>query len=143
MPTNLAKSEDNQEAVGEPRVIKNGLAILGYGLVILIAVVLVSYLLKVSPSGNSGKGAREIFLVLENEAYRPKVISVGLNDKVTLNIKNNDKVSHGLHLPEFGVVESIPPLSRKRVSFIPAKKGMTAGSCANDAHNENLTVNVL
>lgn len=145
MSTKLARSEEHSENQIEEASSTNRFSAVYLPIVLIgIIIVLVVLFFKViSPGRTAGPSAREFNLTLENETYQPKIIEVNLNDRVTLNIENKDNVNHGLHLPEFDVVESILPLSRKQIIFTAAKQGMLAGSCANEAHKENLTVNVL
>ncbi len=81
-------------------------------------------------------------LVLKNYQYQPSTIKVNLNDEVVLNVDNQDNVEHGLHLPTYNIIESVPSLQKKQVRFVATKTGTEVGVCSSD-HGERLNVEVL
>jgi len=75
-------------------------------------------------------------------SYSPETITVKLNDRVKINIKNNDSVTHGISLPVFGVQESVRPGQIKTIQFIANKTGNPETFCSTD-HGEKLLINVI
>jgi len=87
----------------------------------------------------------EINTVLQAFQYSPDVITVKKGSTVKLTIDNKDNVEHGLHLPQFGIVEGIPPLGTKTVQFTAVEapnNGQAVPTCALE-HGETLTFNVI
>jgi len=82
---------------------------------------------------------RSFDFVLQNKAYLPDNVRLKLGDTVVFNIDNRDNENHGLHLQEFGVAESIPPLQKSSVMFIASQVGSVATSCA-QGHPEKINV---
>jgi len=101
-----------------------------------------------SADGNSVKsvdGIVEVTTTLKGFKYNPDVITVKEGETVKLTIVNKDDVSHGLHLMQFGVMESIPAGSTKKVEFV-AKETPTnneATPTCSEEHGETLTINVV
>ena len=83
----------------------------------------------------------DVKTVIQGFQYKPDTITIKEGSKVRLTIENKDNVVHGLHLPQFGIVDSQPPLNTKTVEFI-AKETSTNGqalpTCSQE-HGETLT----
>lgn len=87
----------------------------------------------------------EVRTVIQNFKYSPDVITVKEGSKVKLTIVNKDNVIHGLHLPQFGIVDSQPALNTKTFEFIAketAANGQALPTCSQE-HGEVLTFNVV
>jgi len=84
----------------------------------------------------------EIKTTLEGFKYSPDTVTVKKGSIIKLVIDNKDSVNHGLHLPEFGVVDSIPPRSIKTVQFdaIEASTNGQAVPTCSQEHGETLTI---
>jgi len=124
---------------------------IGLGLFVLVIVAGFMFTRGGSITGNvvavsGGPGEIiEINTVLHNFQYSPDVITVKKGSTVKLTIDNKDNVEHGLHLPQFGIVEGISPLSTKTVQFTAVEgpnNGQAAFTCAQE-HGETLTFNVI
>ena len=90
-------------------------------------------------------GIVEVRTILQNFQYNPDTITVKEGSKVRLTIENRDNVVHGLHLPQFGIVDSQQPNGIKTVVFTAINtpsNGQTLGTCS-EAHGETLTFNVV
>lgn len=79
---------------------------------------------------NSSSGVKEFDFVLRGKAYIPDTVRVKLGDTVVFNIDNQDNESHGLHLQQFGVAETIPALRKTSVKFTATSAGTVATTCA-------------
>jgi plastocyanin len=94
----------------------------------------------------AGKGDTvQVTTVLQNFKYNPDTITVKRGQKVQLTIENRDNVLHGLHLPQFGIVDSTQPKSTKIVTFTAIKtatNGQSVPTCSQE-HGETLTINVV
>ncbi len=108
-----------------------------------IVVMAVLFFKVIAPSKQVSAQTKAFNLTLSKEQYQPAKIQVNLNDTVTLNVENKDNILHGLHLVQFNIAESIPPLSRKTIQFVATKNGSITAGCANDQHKEKLDVEVL
>jgi len=102
-----------------------------------------------APAGNvvadADNGIVEVKTVLQNYQYNPDVITLKKGSKVRLTVENKDNVVHGLHLPQFGIVDSQPPNSIKTVEFIAIEtslNGQALPTCA-ESHGERLTIRVV
>lgn len=84
-------------------------------------------------------GVKEFSFILKDKKYIPDTVKVKLGDSVTFKIDNQDDEVHGLHLKEFGVAESIPPLQKVSFQFKATQTGSLATTCA-VGHPENITV---
>lgn len=87
----------------------------------------------------------EIKTIIKSFQYNPDVITVKKGSKVKLTIENKDNVVHGLHLPQFGVVDSQPALGTKTIEFIAIEtpsNGQPLGTCSQE-HGEKLTFNII
>jgi len=95
--------------------------------------------------GGGDGGIVEIKTTIQGFQYDPDVITVKEGSRVRLTIENKDNVVHGLHLPQFGIVDSQPALNTKTFEFI-AKETSTNGqalpTCSLE-HGETLTFNVV
>jgi len=101
-----------------------------------------------SVTGNvvkSGGGVTQVRTTLQGFRYYPDTITVQRGTTVELTIENKDTVNHGLHLPQFGVVDAIPPLTTTTVSFRAIEtstNGQAMPTCSQE-HGETLTINVI
>ena len=102
-----------------------------------------------APTGNTAfNGASDsiqINTVLKGFKYNPDSFTVKRGQQVTLTIKNEDGVNHGLHLPQFGVVSSIPKFTTKTVTFTAIEtpsNGQAVPTCSQE-HGETLTISVV
>lgn len=98
----------------------------------------------VAATGGPGEVV-EINTVIQGFQYNPDTITVKEGSRVRLTIENKDNVLHGLHLPQFGLVDGTPGGTTKTVEFI-AKETPTNGqalpTCTQE-HGETLTINVV
>jgi len=85
---------------------------------------------------------KEFSTVISGYTYNPSSIKVNLGDTVRINIKNNDKVGHGISLPAFGVRESVSPGGMKTIQFIASQRGAPETFCSTD-HGEKLLIEVI
>jgi len=96
--------------------------------------------------GGGGPGELvEIKTTIQGFQYDPDVITVKEGSRVRLIIENKDNVVHGLHLPQFGIVDSQPPLNTKTVEFVAivtSTNGQAVPTCSLE-HGETLTFNVV
>ena len=101
-----------------------------------------------TPTGNFVKsvdGLTEVTTTIQGFKYSPDIITVNKGDKVKLTIVNKDNVPHGLHLPQFGLVDGTPAGATKTFEFV-AIEGSTNGQATptcNKEHGETLTFNVV
>ena len=103
-----------------------------------------------SPTGNviavGGSGeVVEVKTTIQGFQYNPDTITVKKGSIVRLVIDNKDSVVHGLHLPQFGIVDSIPANGLKTVQFnaiVTATNGQAVPTCSQE-HGEVLTFNVV
>jgi len=119
------------------------------GILILVLVVVGCARGDTAPTGNvvavSDNGFVEVKTILQNFEYNPAVITLKKGSKVRLTVENKDNVVHGLHLPQFGIVDSQPPNSVKIVEFTAIEtplNGQAISSCS-ESHGEKLTINVV
>ena len=87
----------------------------------------------------------EIKTTIKGFQYNPDVINIKEGSRVRLTIKNKDNVVHGLHLPQFGIVDSQPALGTKTVEFIAeitSTNGQAVPTCSLE-HGETLTFNIV
>jgi len=87
----------------------------------------------------------EVSIAIQGFKYSPDTITVKKGSTVKLTIQNKDNVLHGLHLPQFGLVDSTPPLATKTFSFTAIEtstNGQAVPTCAQE-HGETLTINVI
>lgn len=118
----------------------------GLGMFILLVVGGIFFVQNtgIKSSGGSGEIV-EITTTLEGFKYSPDTINVVKGSKVKLTIQNKDDVNHGLHLPQFGIVEGIPPRNVKIVEFIAVEtpsNGQVVPTCSQE-HGEVLTFNII
>jgi len=95
--------------------------------------------------GNGEGELVEIKTTIQGFQYDPDVITVKEGSRVRLIIENKDNVVHGLHLPQFGIVDSQPALNTKTVEFIAkvtSTNGQALPTCSQE-HGETLTFNVV
>jgi len=123
--------------------------ILLYGLLIFVLVVVGCARGGAGSTGNTvavpDNGIVEVRTVLQNYQYNPDTITVKKGARVRLTIENRDNVVHGLHLPQFGIVDSQRPNGVKTVEFTAIEtpsNGQALGTCS-EAHGETLTFNVV
>lgn len=90
----------------------------------------------------SSKEIKEFSVIISNYNYNPSSIVVDYGDKVIVNIKNNDAVTHGISLQEFGVREFVKPGETKTIQFIASQRGQPATFCSTD-HGEKLSIKVI
>ena len=94
--------------------------------------------------GGPGKVV-EIKTVLKEFQYNPDTITVKRGSIIRLTIENKDNVVHGLHLPQFGIQDSQPPLNTKTIEFIAIEtpsNGQAVPTCSQE-HGETLTFNII
>jgi len=90
--------------------------------------------------GNPGEVV-EVKTTIKNFKYEPDIITVKEGSFVRLTIENKDNVVHGLHLPQFGIVDSQPALATKTVEFkaiVTPTNGQAVPTCSQE-HGETLT----
>ena len=93
----------------------------------------------------SSGGVTEVTTVIQGFKYNPEVINVKKGETVRLTIENKDNVLHGLHLPQFGIVDGTPANSKKTVEFKAVEtptNGRALSTCTQE-HGEKLTINVI
>ena len=119
--------------------------------VAVIAILLVAFIVfkgKDTLTGGVVKdidGVTEIKTTLQGFQYNPDTITVKKGTVVKLTIENKDNVNHGLHLMQFGVMDSIPALSTKTVEFTAIEtpaNGQAMPTCSQE-HGETLTINTV
>ena len=119
--------------------------------VAIIAILLVAFIVfkgKDTLTGGVVKdidGITEIKTTLQGFQYNPDIITVKKGTTVRLTVENKDNVNHGLHLPQFGIMDSIPALSTKTVEFTAIEtpsNGQAMPTCAQE-HGETLTIKVI
>jgi len=122
------------------------------GLGIFVVIIAAGFLFFISSNSQSitgnviaavgGPGETvEIKTVIHGFKYNPDTITIKEGSKVRLTIENKDNVVHGLHLPQFGIVDSQPPLNTKTVEFIAVDNptnGQAVPTCTQE-HRETLT----
>ena len=94
--------------------------------------------------GGDGKVV-EVRTTIQGFQYDPDVITVKKGSIVRLTIENKDNVVHGLHLPQFGIVDSQPALNTKTFEFVAIEtstNGQAVPTCSQE-HGETLTFNVV
>ena len=87
----------------------------------------------------------EVKTTIQGFQYDPDVITVKEGSRVRLTIENKDNVVHGLHLPQFGIVDSQPALNTKTFEFVAivtSTNGQAVPTCSLE-HGETLTFNVV
>jgi len=84
---------------------------------------------------------KEFSTVIRGYNYDPSTINVNYGDTVIINIKNDDRVGHGISLPTFGVRESVGPGQTKRIQFIASPRESASTFCSTD-HGEKLLIKV-
>lgn len=105
-----------------------------------VIVAILGYLSwRTSDLSNDTPGVKSFNFVLQNQAYSPDTVKVKLGDTVIFNIDNKDSEDHGLHLPQFGVAEVVPPLQKTSIQFVASQVGLVATSCAT-GHPEKINV---
>jgi len=120
--------------------------------VAVVAILLVAFVIyngfRESPTGSVVKsvdGLTEVKTTLQGFQYNPDTITVKKGTTVRLTIENKDNVNHGLHLMQFGIMDSIPALSTKTVEFTAIEtpiNGQATPTCSQE-HGETLTINVI
>ena len=89
----------------------------------------------------SADGVKEFNTAIQNFQYSPQTINVNFGDRVRINIKNNDGVTHGISLPVFGVREFVSPGQIKTIQFVANQRGNPETFCSTD-HGEKLLIQV-
>jgi len=107
-------------------------------LVIFLAILGYLYW-KVNNISSNAPSTKSFNLVLQDKAYNPDTVRVRLGDTVIFNIDNKDNENHGLHLPQFGLAEAVPPLQKTSIQFVANKTGSVSTSCA-VGHPEKINV---
>jgi len=90
-----------------------------------------------APTGS----VKEFNTAIQNFQYNPETINVNFGDKVRVNIKNNDGVTHGISLPVFGVQEFVRPGQTTTIQFTANQRGNPETFCSTD-HGEKLLIQV-
>ena len=85
---------------------------------------------------------KEFSAVISGFSYSPSSIKVNLGDTVRVNIRNNDRVTHGISLPVFGVREFVRPGETKTIQFVANQRGEPETFCSTD-HGEKLLIEVI
>jgi len=109
------------------------------GVLVILAGVIGYLFSRVNDLSNNTPGVKRFDFVLQDKAYVPDTARVNLNDTVIFTIDNRDNEDHGLHLPQFGVAEAIPPLQKTSIQFVASQVGSVATSCAT-GHPEKINV---
>lgn len=87
----------------------------------------------------------EIKTIIQDFQYQPDKITVKEGSKIRLTIQNKDNVLHGLHLPQFGLVDGVPGGLTKTFEFTAVEtptNGQAIPTCTQE-HGEMLTINVI
>ena len=90
----------------------------------------------------SGDAVKEFDTVISNFKYSPESITVNEGDIVRINIKNNDRIRHGIFIDSFGINDFVNPGSVKTIQFTAVRKINTNTFCSTD-HGEKLYINVV
>lgn len=121
------------------------------GIGIFATILVVGFLMNSSgiPTGNVVLGSNgdivEIKTTLQGFKYNPNVITIKEGSQVRLIIDNKDNVNHGLHLPQFGVVDSVRSSTVSTFEFTAIEtptNGQAVPTCSQE-HGEKLTINVI
>ena len=89
----------------------------------------------------SADGVKEFNTAIQNFQYDPQTINVNFGDTVRINIKNNDRVGHGISLPVFGVNTGVSPGQTTTIQFVANQRGNPETFCSTD-HGEKLLIQV-
>jgi len=89
----------------------------------------------------SSAAVKEFNTVIQNYRYNPESINVNFGDRVRINIKNNDGVTHGISLPVFGVQEFVRPGQTTTIQFVANQRGNPETFCSTD-HGEKLLIQI-
>jgi len=89
----------------------------------------------------SSAGVKEFNTAIQNFQYNPESINVNFGDRVKINIKNNDGVTHGISLPIFGVREFVRPGQTTTIQFVANQRGNPETFCSTD-HGEKLLIRI-
>ena len=84
---------------------------------------------------------KEFNTVIQNYRYNPESINVNFGDRVKINIKNNDGITHGISLPVFGVNTGVRPGQTTTIEFTANTRGNPETFCSTD-HGEKLLINI-
>ena len=110
-----------------------------------LLLVLVSLALLLGCTGTSnqsgGSGVKEFSAVISGYSYNPSSINVNFGDTVSVTIRNDDGVTHGISLPVFGVREFVQPGATKTIQFVANQRGAPETFCSTD-HGEKLLIQV-
>jgi len=92
----------------------------GIAALIILAIFMFKAGSNESPTGNfiAEEQVTLITTTLQGYKYIPDTLTVNQGDRVKLTIINKDDVTHGLHLPQFGISESTPAKSTKTFEFV-------------------------
>jgi len=89
----------------------------------------------------SSAAVKEFNTVIQNYRYSPESINVNFGDKVKINIKNNDRITHGISLPIFGVNTGVRPGQTTTIEFVANQRGNPETFCSTD-HGEKLLIQI-
>ena len=116
--------------------------------ILMLLSILVIFLVGCSGASNTGSVAstpstdvKEFNTVIQNYRYNPESINVNFGDRVRINIKNNDGVTHGISLPVFGVQEFVRPGQTTTIQFTANQRGNPETFCSTD-HGEKLLIQI-
>ena len=119
----------------------------GYLLLILLSIFVI-FIVGCKSASNTGGYAsapsgsvKEFNAVIQNYRYSPESINVNFGDRVRINIKNNDGVTHGISLPVFGVNTGVGPGQTTTIQFVANARGNPETFCSTD-HGEKLLIQV-
>ena len=87
----------------------------------------------------------EIKTVIQGFQYNPDTITVKKGSIIRLTIENKDNVLHGLHLPQFGIVDGTPGGTTKTYEFKAIEtstNNQPVPTCTQE-HGETLTFNIV
>ena len=118
-----------------------------YYLLILLSIFII-FVAGCKAASNTGSVAstpstdvKEFNTVIKNYRYNPEVINVNFGDRVRINIKNNDRITHGISLPVFGVNTGVSPGQTTTIQFVANQRGNPETFCSTD-HGEKLLIQV-
>ena len=92
-------------------------------------------------ASTSSAEVKEFNTAIQNFRYNPETINVNFGDRVKINIKNNDGVTHGISLPVFGVQEFVRPGQTTTIQFTANQRGNPETFCSTD-HGEKLLIQI-
>jgi len=107
----------------------------------ILGILLITGCKGQTPSSTAVGEVKEFSTAISGYAYNPDTIKVNFGDTVKVNVKNNDKVTHGISLPVFGVQKFVQPGQTTTIQFVANKRGAPEIFCSTD-HGEKLLIEV-